>query len=210
MTNQSNWITVAESQFPWEREALEFIRSQFPKQEPYRAWSNFEFLAGDGSLNEVDLLVFTPQGFFLIEIKSRPGRIVGDQGTWTWEHDGKRSTYDNPLIATNRKAKKLRSLLERQPAFRNKGKVPFVESLVFCSAPNQQLALSLGARQRVCLRDRPQDGNSSARPGIMAAIMRRECDGFGTASQGYSQSSHQSSDCPGHGPGRDSAFPAFS
>ena len=67
MTNQSNWITVAESQFPWEREALEFIRSQFPKQEPYRAWSNFEFLAGDGSLNEVDLLVFTPQGFFLIE-----------------------------------------------------------------------------------------------------------------------------------------------
>lgn len=178
MTNQSNWITVAESQFPWEREALEFIRSQFPKQEPYRAWSNFEFLAGDGSLNEVDLLVFTPQGFFLIEIKSRPGRIVGDQGTWTWEHDGKRSTYDNPLIATNRKAKKLRSLLERQPAFRNKGKVPFVESLVFCSAPNQQLALSLGARQRVCLRDRPQDGNSSARPGIMAAIMRRECDGL--------------------------------
>ena len=39
----------------------------------YRAWTNFEFVADDGSINEVDLLVFTPQGFFLVEIKSRPG-----------------------------------------------------------------------------------------------------------------------------------------
>ena len=178
MAPSSNWITVAESQFPWEREALDFIRGQFPQQEPYRAWSNFEFIAGDGTISEVDLLVFTPQGFFLIEIKSRPGKIVGDQGTWTWENDGKRRTYDNPLIVTNRKAKKLRSLLERQRAFRNKGKVPFVESLVFCSDPKQQLDLSLGARQRVCLRDRPSAGDKPGRVGIMAAILRRDCDGL--------------------------------
>jgi hypothetical protein len=50
----------------------DYIRLRFPNHEPYRAWSNFEFIADDGSLNEVDLLVFTPQGFFLIEIKSRP------------------------------------------------------------------------------------------------------------------------------------------
>ena len=178
MPPSSNWITVTESQFPWEREALEFIRRQFPPQEPYRAWANFEFIAGDGTINEVDLLVFTPQGFFLIEIKSRPGKIVGDQGTWTWENDGKRRTYDSPLILTNRKAKKLRSLLERQRAFRNKGKVPFVESLVFCSDPKQKLDLSLGARQRVCLRDRTPVGDKLGRAGIMAAILRRECDGL--------------------------------
>ena len=62
--------------------------SEFPTHEPYRAWSNFEFIADDGSINEVDLLLFTPQGFFLIEIKSRPGRLFGDAGTWTWEHEG--------------------------------------------------------------------------------------------------------------------------
>jgi hypothetical protein len=73
MGNTSNWITVAESSFPWERDALNFVREQFPSHEPYRAWSNFEFIAEDGSINEVDLLVFTPQGFFLIEIKSRAG-----------------------------------------------------------------------------------------------------------------------------------------
>lgn len=55
-----NWTTVAESSFPWEREAHEFVRAQFPLHEPYRAWTNFEFIAEDGSVNEVDLLVFTP------------------------------------------------------------------------------------------------------------------------------------------------------
>lgn len=43
MAKATNWVTVSESSFPWEREALEFIRSQFPDHEPYRAWANFEF-----------------------------------------------------------------------------------------------------------------------------------------------------------------------
>ncbi len=76
MNMPQNWITVTESQYPWERDALEFVRNQFPTHEPYRAWSNFEFIADDGSINEVDLLVCTPQGFFLIEIKSRSGRFA--------------------------------------------------------------------------------------------------------------------------------------
>ena len=71
-----------------------FVRQRFPEHEPYRAWCNFEFIADDGSINEVDLLVFTSMGFFLVEIKSRPGRVFGDAGTWTWETDGssRRST----------------------------------------------------------------------------------------------------------------------
>jgi len=44
-----NWTTVSEFSFPWERESLEFVRSQFPNHEPYRAWTNFEYVAGDGS-----------------------------------------------------------------------------------------------------------------------------------------------------------------
>ena len=91
----------------------DFLRERFPTHEPYRAWSNFEFIAEDGSINEVDLLVFTPHGFFLIEIKSRPGRLFGDAGAWTWETDGRLSTTDNPLIAANTKAKKLRALLQQ-------------------------------------------------------------------------------------------------
>ena len=36
---------MARSQFPWEQEALDFIHEQFPAQDNYRAWANFEFLA---------------------------------------------------------------------------------------------------------------------------------------------------------------------
>lgn len=177
MINSGNWNTIAESSFAWEREALDFVRKQFPAHEPYRAWSNFEFIATDGSINEVDLLVFTPQGFFLIEIKSRPGTLSGDAGTWTWKTNGKLFTTDNPLIAANTKAKKLRALLERQKACRSKGQLPFLEALVFCSAPELRCELQGTARYRVCLRDRERDGNTPARPGIMAAIARRECPG---------------------------------
>jgi serine/threonine protein kinase len=173
-----NWIVVSESPYPWEREALAFIRQQFPTHEPYRAWSNFEFMAEDGSINEVDLLVCSPQGFFLVEIKSRPGRVSGDAGTWTWDTDGRLLTMDSPVIAANGKAKKLRALLQRQPVWKRKGQLPFLEALVFCAAPDLQCALQGTARYRVCLRDRPRDGAQPERPGMLAALTRRECPGL--------------------------------
>ncbi|MGO9919911.1 MAG: NERD domain-containing protein, partial [Isosphaeraceae bacterium] len=170
MSITGNWTTVAESKYPWERDALSFVRQKFPEHEPYRAWANFEFIADDGSINEVDLLVFTPMGFFLVEIKSRPGRVSGDAGTWTWETDGRLSTVDNPLIAANLKAKKLRSLLQQQRACQKKGQVPFIEPLVFCSAPELNCELHANARLRVCLRDKEPTGDTPARPGVIAAV----------------------------------------
>jgi len=173
MAKANNWTTVAESSFPWERDALDYVRAQFPPEESYRAWSNFEFIADDGSINEVDLLVFTPQGFFLIEIKSRPGRLRGDAGAWIWETDGKpTATMDNPLFLANSKAKKLKSLLERQKACKGKGSLPFVDAIVFCSSPDLKFELKDNAAFAVCLRDSP------SRPGIMGLIRRRECAGL--------------------------------
>jgi hypothetical protein len=72
-----------ESAYPWEPDALDFVRDRLPDQDPYHAWTNFEFIADGGSVNEVDLLVLAPGGFYLVEIKSRPGTIDGDAHTWT-------------------------------------------------------------------------------------------------------------------------------
>jgi len=77
MDNTNNWITVVESSFPWERDALDFVRAQFPSHEPYRAWSNFEFIDDEGRVNEVDPLVLTPAGLVLDEIKSGPRHRAG-------------------------------------------------------------------------------------------------------------------------------------
>ncbi len=180
----NNWTTISESQFPWERDALEFVRAQFPTHEPYRAWSNFEFIAEDGSVNEVDLLIFSPQGFFLIEIKSHPGRLSGDAGTWTFTESGKIWTLDNPLLSANRKAKKLNSLLGRQKGANKKGPIPYIEALVFCSHADLKCALQGTALSGVCLRDTAAEKDRSARPGIMAAIKRRECPGLTSQPRG--------------------------
>ncbi len=108
--SDQRWIRVSGSEFPWERDALEYLRANLPDLDTYRAWTNFSFIADDGTVNEVDALILTPQGVFLIEIKSHPGMLTGDRGAWIFEFpDGRRSSMDNPLLLAERKAKKPKS-----------------------------------------------------------------------------------------------------
>ncbi len=131
----SRWHVIAESNFSWEREALEWLRAHLPDRDPWHVWTNFEFIDDEGKVNEVDALVLSAAGLFLLEIKSRPGVLRGDVHTWTWTTDGSTSTHDNPLILTNRKAKRLASLLRRQPAIvKAKIRLPFVEPVIFLSS----------------------------------------------------------------------------
>jgi len=110
------WKIITPSQYEHERRGLDFLRERLPDHDPYRAWSNFEFQTNDGAIYEVDLLVLTKQGFWLIEIKSWQGRLTGDAGTWTRHYDGRTVSVDNPLFLANRKAKALSSLLKSQAA----------------------------------------------------------------------------------------------
>jgi hypothetical protein len=145
--SSDRWKVISPSQYPWECEALDYIRENLPDSELYRAWTNFEFISDDGSINEVDLLIFTPCGFFLVEIKSKPGSLSGDAMNWVWKTDGKIATTDNPLLLANRKAKKLASLLKRQKACQ-KIRVPFL--CVAASIP------SVGGRRKSHLLARRQ------------------------------------------------------
>jgi nuclease-like protein len=145
------WMAVTEPQFPWERDALTYLRERLPDQDPFRAWSNFEFIAEDGSINEVDLLVVSLYRIYLVEIKSWPGCVSGDAGTWTWQHEGRLLTEDNPLLLADRKAKKLKSLLLHQSALRHT-RTPFIDPMIFLSAPGFQCELSGAARTGVYLR----------------------------------------------------------
>ncbi len=146
------WKMITPSEYPWEREAFDFLRDGLPDHEPYRAWVNFDFVADDGSIHQVDALIVTPKGFYLLEAKSRPGVIAGDAHSWTWTNAGQRTTRDNPLVATDRKAKRLKSLLARQPSMK-KHRVPFLQPVVFCSAPDQELRLEPHAGRWVFARD---------------------------------------------------------
>lgn len=164
----NRWHVIAESHFAWEREALEWLRAQLPDRDPWHVWTNFEFIDDEGKVNEVDALVLSPAGLFLLEIKSRPGVVRGDAHTWTWITDGRSATYDNPLILTNRKAKRLASLLRRQPSItRGKIRLPFVEPAVFLSSTSLACHLEGLAKTGTFLRGCPADVDDT---GIVAAL----------------------------------------
>jgi serine/threonine protein kinase len=171
----AHWTSISESEFPWERDALAFIRNGLPASSPIQVWSNFEFMAEGGAIYEVDALVVGPWGAFLIEIKSLPGVISSQAGSWIWRDGTTYKTRDNPLPLANRKCKALKSLLERQAAFkRGKVQVPFIEPLIFCSDEKNVLQLLGPQANGVCLRDRA-DGSV---PGIIGAISRRDAPGL--------------------------------
>lgn len=164
----NRWHVIAESKFPWEREALEWLRSQLPDRDPWSVWTNFEFIDDEGKISEVDALVLSPAGLFLVEIKSRPGTVDGDAHTWTWTTDGREYTYDNPLILANRKSKRLASLLRRQPAiFKAKIRLPFVEPAIFLSSTTLKNRLQGNAKTSTFLRGQP---GSLSDDGIVAAV----------------------------------------
>ncbi len=174
----NRWKEITPSQFAWEREALEYVRTNLPDSDPYRAWSNFEFIAGDGSINEVDLLIAAPAGFFLVEIKSKPGRLSGDAGTWIWMDDsGRKTTVDNPILLANRKAKKLISLIRSEKAML-KTHTPYLDALVFCSAENIHWNFTGAGGSRICFREK--EGVSRSFPGVIAALKERRLPGLKT------------------------------
>lgn len=169
----SNWDSGSGSQFEWERSALDFVRARLPEHAPYRAWANFEFQTPDGAIYEVDLLVVTKVGFWFVEIKSNPGKLEGDTHNWTWTHQKKAKTVENPLFLANRKAKALISLLKSQPSVRSAKKpLPFLEPLIFLSG-NIDCKITGTARNRLCERDR-DDNSDSSLPGIMGTMTNRE------------------------------------
>lgn len=179
---QPLWTEAAPSAFPWEREALDFIRTRLPDHEPYRAWSNIEFIGSNGSANEVDLFVVTPRGAFLVEIKSHPGKLFGDQASWKLDRDGRISTKENPFLLANSKAKRLQSLLDQQPAFRrDKVQMPYVQALVFLSNKDLICRLHPVGRANICGRDGEQPHATEhfpALPGIVATVMAPDAAGL--------------------------------
>ena len=179
------WQQLTPSEYPLEREALDYLKRRLPDHEPYRAWANFEFVL-DGVVSEVGVLVVVPKGLFVVEIKSWSGRIDGDAGTWRWTRPDSTAakTLDNPYLLANRKAKRLKSLLVRQKAFRNED-VPFVAPLVFLSSPELDCRLIDEARHGVVGLDSDEHSERSQRGGLpdvvahLTSLSREEAQTLG-------------------------------
>jgi Nuclease-related domain len=82
-------------------------------------------------------LLITRAGITVLEVKSWTGTLIGDAGTWQQTH---REPVDNPVIGATRKARKLKGLLQAQPAMRGR-QVPWIDGAVFLSDPELRVQL---------------------------------------------------------------------
>ena len=142
------------SSFPWEQEALDYLRGLMPEAEPYRAWQTFTFTAASGHVREVDLFIATPGGLFLVEIKSHPGVATNNGSTWLFRDGTTTRTIENPLHFTDLKCKEFKSQLEKAARdLRIREPIPRVEAVVFLSAQTLVCRFDDFQRPRVFGRD---------------------------------------------------------
>ncbi len=165
------WVQESPSRFPHEREGLQIVRDLLPDAPPYRAWSNFEFRDHDGRWHEVDLLVLSRGGMYLIELKHFYGTIGGDDKRWKRSH-GK--NVPSPLLLARRKAQYLAGRLKNELAKVSNGKapsqtVPHIQELVFLHHEHTRCELPLASR--INLYGLDGHDQKSGLPGISSILL---------------------------------------
>jgi hypothetical protein len=136
------WEQINPSAFLHEQEGLRELASYLPDMDPYHVWANIEFVGTDGSINEVDALVLTPSGLYVLELKHWQGEIAGDGTQWVRRMPNARLTpEDNPYVLANRKAKRLAGLIRFYARQQGKERLaPYVGAAVFLHARNLRAA----------------------------------------------------------------------
>ncbi|WP_422773834.1 BREX system serine/threonine kinase PglW [Plantactinospora sp. WMMC1484] len=165
------WEQINSSPHLHEQEGLRDLASYLPDMDPYHVWANVEFVGSDGSINEVDALVLTASGLFVLELKHWQGELRGDGGQWVRRAPNSRLIpEDNPYILANRKAKRLASLIRYYA--RQQGRehqAPYVGAAVFLHARAMRAALDpIGAQHVYGL-----DGHDSGLPSVKEMLLAR-------------------------------------
>lgn len=128
----TQWESLGQPASPAEDEALERLRAVVCKSPIAYGWTNVTFVDLHGRTAELDAVIVTPVGVFVVELKGWHGRIGGTQQTWRiTSAGGATRTEQTPLWLTDSKAKRLKSLL--QDRARNaveRAAVPFIDALV--------------------------------------------------------------------------------
>ncbi|WP_244871087.1 BREX system serine/threonine kinase PglW [Catellatospora sp. IY07-71] len=164
------------SPFPHERDGLRELASYLPDADPFHVWANVEFVGTDGSINEVDALVLTPSGLYVLELKHWQGDISGSGTQWVRRMpNGRLTPEDSPYILANRKAKRLAGLIRFYA--RKQGKealAPFVGTAVFLHARDLRTRLDELGRQGVYGLDGNASGLDSLKAFLLASPVKQQ------------------------------------
>lgn len=133
------WRVMGDAAQAQEAAALAKVKELLPSDGIARAWVNITFTDSEGRLNEVDVLMLTRSGLWVVELKGWHGEISGDQQTWF--HAGR--AHDNPRRLANAKAKRLAGVLRdlARAAKIPDRSVPFIAEAVVLHGKDSQVRL---------------------------------------------------------------------
>lgn len=145
------WEQINASSYVHEQDGLRELARYLPDADPYHVWANVEFVGADGSINEVDALVLTPSGLYVLELKHWQGEIHGDGTQWVRRAPNSRLIpEDNPYVLANRKAKRLASLIRYYAKQQGRQhEAPYVGAAVFLHARGMRAVLDAIGGQHV-------------------------------------------------------------
>ncbi|MFG1952710.1 BREX system serine/threonine kinase PglW [Micromonospora sp. NPDC048830] len=145
------WEQINASAYTHEQDGLRELGGYLPDADPYHVWANVEFVGADGSINEVDALVLTRSGLYVLELKHWQGEIRGDGTQWVRRAPNSRLIpEDNPYILANRKAKRLASLIRYYAKQQGRQhETPYVGAAVFLHARAMRAELDAIGGQHV-------------------------------------------------------------
>ncbi|WP_123746887.1 protein kinase domain-containing protein [Saccharothrix texasensis] len=155
------WFEAGRSRYQHEQSGLDHVRRLMPDREPYRAWATFSFPTPSGHLPECDLLMATPAGLFLVELKDLGEHVTNDGGRFVFRRSGAKRprVLHNPLQVVDQKSKDLRAQLRRVASRERPGlRVPRVEPAIFLTTPGLRSELDDIHRVRVYGRDGESTG----------------------------------------------------
>lgn len=139
------WVVLGEPASAAEQAALTAFQRLLPKDGITRAWANLTFVDGKGRTGEVDVLLLSPRGFFLVELKGWHGEIVGTTQRWEQRNPVTGQlirSHPNPYVAADSKAKRLSSILKDyvpNPAALRE--LPFLKALVVLHGQDSVFAI---------------------------------------------------------------------
>ncbi len=130
-SNSGHWVIVGAPASPAEQQALDVVRDLLRDDGITHAWANLTFISRDGRTSEVDVLLLTKAGLFIVELKGWHGSVTCELNTWTQDTGRAIRRFGNSYLTADSKAKKLASILgEVGDKVPGRPKVPLIRSLV--------------------------------------------------------------------------------
>ncbi|MPV35652.1 protein kinase [Georgenia subflava] len=154
-STSTRWVNLGEPASPAEAAALARFRELLRDDGATFAWSNLTFIDTSGRTAEVDVLLLSRVGMFVVELKGWHGTISGDQQNWVvTTTSGQQVRHaKNPLFLADAKAKRLASLLKAVAPRGAERVVPFIGAKVVLHGEDSRIELSEAASSHLLALD---------------------------------------------------------